>query len=345
MRIVDLRSDTVTIPTQEMRDAMYKAEVGDDVYREDPTINKLEELAAEMLGKEAGLFVTSGTMGNQVAVMVHTKKSDEVICEAESHIYYFEVGGIACISGAQPRPITAPGGILTAALISEAIRGVDVHVPDTGLICVENTHNRAGGTCYPLATLAEIKALADRHAIPVHMDGARIFNAAVAQGVSAKEIAGHVDTVQLCLSKGLGAPVGSLLVGPRPFIDQARRFRKMLGGGLRQAGILAAAGILSLTKMVDRLAADHAHARLLGEAAANLGYAIDLATVQTNIVIFDVSALGVTAPAFVARLKEHGVKANAFGERRVRMVTHLNVGRADVEYAIGVLGKLRKDLA
>lgn len=345
MRIVDLRSDTVTVPTQEMRDAMYRAEVGDDVYREDPTIIALEKLAADMLGKEAGLFVTSGTMGNQVAVMTHTRKSDEVICEAEAHIYFFEAGGIACLSGAQPRPVVGDRGIMTADMIKSVIRGIDVHVPDTGLICVENTHNRAGGTCYPLETLAGIRALADEHAIPVHMDGARIFNAAVAQGVPVKEIARYADTVQFCLSKGLGAPVGSLLVGPQAFIDQARRFRKMVGGGLRQAGILAAAGIISLTKMVDRLAEDHAHARMLGEAAANLGYAIDMTTVQTNIVIFDVGALGISAPAFVAKLKEQGVKANAFGDRRVRMVTHLNVSRADIDYAISVLGKLRKELA
>ncbi|EAX46396.1 aromatic amino acid beta-eliminating lyase/threonine aldolase [Thermosinus carboxydivorans Nor1] len=214
MRVVDLRSDTVTLPTPEMRRAMYEAEVGDDVYREDPTINRLEELAAHMTGKEAGLFVTSGTMGNQVAAMVHTQKSDEIICEAESHIYYYEVGGLACLSGAQPRPIAAKHGILTPELIRGAIRNPsDVHVPRTGLICLENTHNRAGGTVYPMDVLAGIKALAKEYGIPVHMDGARIFNAAVALKKDVREIAQHADTVQLCLSKGLGAPRSGFTAG------------------------------------------------------------------------------------------------------------------------------------
>ena len=342
MRIVDLRSDTVTLPTREMRDAMYKAEVGDDVYREDPTVTALEELGADMLGKEAGLFVTSGTMGNQLAAMAHTKKSDEIICESESHIYCYEVAGLACLSGAQSRPLAGDRGILTAGRIRGAIRpGGDVHIPDTGLICLENTHNRAGGTCYPLAELEAIRAVADEYRIPVHMDGARIFNAAVAQGVSAGEIARHADSVQFCLSKGLAAPVGSLLVGSRDFVETARRYRKMLGGGLRQAGILAAAGIVALTGMVDRLAEDHANARTLGEALANLDYCIDLGTVQTNLVIFDVAPLGLTAAAFVERLAASGVKAGASGEYRVRLVTHYGIERSDIDYVAGVLARLK----
>lgn len=342
MRIVDLRSDTVTLPTAEMRMAMNNAELGDDVYREDPTVNKLEELGAELTGKEAGLFVASGTMGNQVSVMVHTKKSDEIICEAESHIYYFEVGGLACLSGAQARPVTAPGGILTAEMIKQHIRGIDVHVPDTGLICLENTHNRAGGTYYSLEGLAQIKQLSEERRIPVHMDGARIFNAAVALGVSVAEIAKHADTVQLCLSKGLCAPVGSLIVGKRDFIERARRFRKMMGGGLRQAGILAAAGIVAMTKMVDRLAYDHEHACMLGNALANMGFTIDLETVQTNIVICGVQPFGIKAEEFVTLLRQYGIKANAFGEYKVRFVTHYGIERDDIQHTIDVVSSLVK---
>ncbi len=342
MRVVDLRSDTVTMPTPAMRQAMFQAEVGDDVYREDPTVTALEELGAAMMGKEAGLYVTSGTMGNQVAAMTHTKKSDEIICEAESHIYYYEVAGLACLSGAQVRPVVGDRGIMSVAAIREAIRGIDVHAPDTGLICLENTHNRAGGTCYTQEGLAAIRTLADERGIPVHLDGARIFNAAVAAGVAARDIACYADSVQFCLSKGLAAPVGSLLVGSRPFIERARRFRKMVGGGMRQAGVIAAAGIVALESMVDRLAEDHANARALGEALAAQGYAIDLGTVQTNIVIFAMDGLRTDAPAFVARLKEEGVKANAFGERRVRMVTHFGIERADIDYTIDVLARLKK---
>jgi Threonine aldolase len=338
-----LRSDTVTKPTVAMRQAMFEAEVGDDVYREDPTVTALEEIGAAMMGKEAGLFVTSGTMGNQVAVMAHTDKGEEIICEAGAHIFYSEVGGLACLAGVQARPLSGDRGILTADAIGAAIRPVDIHVPATGLICLENSHNRAGGTCYSLDGLAAIRALAAKHNIPVHMDGARIFNAALASGVSAGEIAGNADSVQFCLSKGLAAPVGSLLVGSRAFIEKARRFRKMVGGGMRQAGIIAAAGIVALETMVDRLAEDHANARTLGEAIASLGYAIDLATVQTNIVIFSTDGLATDAPALVARLGEHGVRASAFSDRRVRMVTHYGIERADIDYTVAALAKLKNE--
>ncbi|MDR3564402.1 MAG: low-specificity L-threonine aldolase [Negativicutes bacterium] len=341
MRTVDLRSDTVTTPTAAMRQAMFQAEVGDDVYGEDPTINALEEKGAAIMGKEAGLYVTSGTMGNQIAAMVHTSKGDEIICEAEAHIYYYEVAGLACLSGVQVRPVAGDKGILSAAAIHSAIRPVDVHAPTTSLICVENTHNRAGGTYYSLVGLAGIKSLAAKHSIPVHMDGARIFNAAVALGVRAEEIARHVDSVQFCLSKGLAAPVGSLLVGSRSFITEARRYRKMLGGGMRQAGVIAAAGIVGLESMVERLAEDHQNAKILADGIANLGYDIDIATVQTNIVIFSLPGEKIDPPQFVAALKDNGVKANAFGERRVRMVTHCNIDRADVDYTLAVLAKLR----
>ena len=276
MNRIDLRSDTVTLPTAQMREAMYRAEVGDDVYGEDPTLIELEALGARMTGKEAGLFVTSGTMGNQVAVLTHTQRGDEVICEAESHIFYSEVAGLAVLSGVQARTVPSIKGILSAETIEAAIRPQDIHQPKTTLICLENSHNRAGGTCYSLDSLAAIRKMADRRKLPVHMDGARLFNAALAQGVTVDKIAQYADTVQFCLSKGLCAPVGSLLVGPADFIARARRYRKMLGGGLRQAGILAAAGIVALQNMTDRLAEDHANAAQLAEAVASAGFAIDL---------------------------------------------------------------------
>jgi threonine aldolase len=342
MKMIDLRSDTVTQPTDQMREAMYRAEVGDDVYGEDPTILKLEALGAQMTGKEAGLFVASGTMGNQVSVMTHTQRGDEIICEAQAHIFYSEVAGLAVLSGVQARTIPSIRGILSAETIEAAIRAQDIHQPKTTLICLENSHNRAGGTCYPLDTLAEIRKLADRRNIPVHMDGARLFNAALAQGVTVDKIAQYADTVQFCLSKGLCAPVGTLIVGPTAFIDKARRYRKMLGGGLRQAGILAAAGIVALQTMVDRLAEDHDNAAKLAAGIAEAGFDIDLSTVQTNIVIFDVSRLGMKAADCAAKLKKMGVLASVFGEYRVRMVTHYGITAQDITTVRDVLHRLLK---
>lgn len=342
MRIVDFRSDTVTLPTPAMRQAMHQAEVGDDVYREDPTVRALEELAAEMTGKQAGLFMASGTMGNQVAILTHTKRGDEVICEAEAHVYYYEVGGMVTLAGVQPRTLPAQHGILSAAAICGAIRPDDIHQPPTTLICLENTHNRAGGTCYPLDTLREIYQLSRQKKIAIHMDGARLFNAAVAHQTSARDIAQHTDSVQFCISKGLCAPVGSLLVGSREYIERARRYRKLLGGGMRQAGILAAAGIVALTQLVDRLSEDHANARYLAEAIANLGFGIDLSTVETNIVIFDTSARSLDIERFVVDLESQGIKANQFGATKVRMVTHHGIERADVDYAISILSALTR---
>ncbi len=342
MNRIDLRSDTVTLPTAQMREAMYRAEVGDDVYGEDPTLIELEALGARMTGKEAGLFVTSGTMGNQVAVLTHTQRGDEVICEAESHIFYSEVAGLAVLSGVQARTVPSIKGILSAETIEAAIRPQDIHQPKTTLICLENSHNRAGGTCYSLDSLAAIRKMADRRKLPVHMDGARLFNAALAQGVTVDKIAQYADTVQFCLSKGLCAPVGSLLVGPADFIARARRYRKMLGGGLRQAGILAAAGIVALQNMTDRLAEDHANAAQLAEAVASAGFAIDLSTVQTNIVIFDVSRMGVKAADFAAKLKKAGVLASVFGEYRVRMVTHYGITADDIAAVTDILHRLLK---
>ena len=334
MGFIDLRSDTVTLPTPAMREAMYKAEVGDDVYGEDPTVSALESLGAQKTGKEAGLFVPSGTMGNQIAIMTHTQKAEEVICEAEAHIYYFEAAGPACLSGVQLRPLQAKWGLLTPAQITEAIRPVDVHQPRTALICLENTHNRAGGTCYSMETLAGIRKVSQQKGIPIHMDGARLFNASIATGVSVAEISGQVDSVQFCLSKGLSAPVGTLLVGTADFIRQARRYRKMLGGGMRQAGIIAAAGIVSLNTMVERLPEDHANARFLAEAIAELGLGIDLDTVQTNIVVFDVTPINQTSAWLAERFKELGVRVSMFGEKRVRMVTHYGIDRANIETVI-----------
>ena len=342
MKMIDLRSDTVTQPTAQMREAMYRAEVGDDVYGEDPTLVELETLGARMTGKEAGLFVTSGTMGNQVAVLTHTQRGDEVICEAESHIFYSEVAGLAVLSGVQARTVPSIKGILSAETIEAAIRPQDIHQPKTTLICLENSHNRAGGTCYSLDSLAAIRKMADRRKLPVHMDGARLFNAALAQGVTVDKITQYADTVQFCLSKGLCAPVGSLLVGPADFIARARRYRKMLGGGLRQAGILAAAGIVALQHMVDRLAEDHANAAKLAEAVASAGFAIDLSTVQTNIVIFDVSRMGVKAADFAAKLKKAGVLVSVFGEYRVRMVTHYGITAEDIATVTEILHRLLK---
>ena len=342
MKMIDLRSDTVTLPTAQMREAMYRAEVGDDVYGEDPTLVELETLGARITGKEAGLFVTSGTMGNQVAVLTHTQRGDEVICEAESHIFYSEVAGLAVLSGVQARTVPSIKGIMSAETIEAAIRPQDIHQPKTTLICLENSHNRAGGTCYSLDSLAAIRKMADRRKLPVHMDGARLFNAALAQGVTVDKITQYADTVQFCLSKGLCAPVGSLLVGPADFIARARRYRKMLGGGLRQAGILAAAGIVALQHMVDRLAEDHANAAKLAEAVASAGFAIDLSTVQTNIVIFDVSRMGVKAADFAAKLKKAGVLVSVFGEYRVRMVTHYGITAEDIATVTEILHRLLK---
>lgn len=342
MEKIDLRSDTVTTPTNVMREAMQRAEVGDDVYGEDPTVNKLEALGARMTGKEAGLFVASGTMGNQVAVLAHTQRGDEVICESEAHIYYYEVAGLSVLAGVQTRTIPAVKGILSAETIEAAIRPQDIHQPRTSLICLENTHNRAGGTCYPLETLQAIRNMAERRQIPVHMDGARLFNAAVAQNVKVDRIAGEVDSVQFCLSKGLCAPVGTLVVGSRDFITRARRYRKMLGGGMRQAGVIAAAGIVALQSMVDRLAEDHENARTLAGKIAEMGFNIDLSTVQTNIVIFDVSLMGMKAAELQEQLKQRGILVSLFGDYRVRMVTHHGITADHIRQVSDILAALKK---
>lgn len=337
MRYIDLRSDTVTQPSPEMRQAMHMAEVGDDVYGEDPSISRLEELMAELTGKEAALFVTSGTQGNLVALLAHCGRGAEVIMEAEAHIFYYEVGGMSALGGLVPVRVRGEHGVLQPDAVRAAIRGENIHFPETGLICLENTHNRAGGTVTSIPQMQAVREVAREFGLPVHMDGARLFNAATALGEPLAAVTAPVDTVSICLSKGLGAPVGSMLCGGREFIQHARKYRKMLGGGLRQAGILAAAGIYALTHNVERLAEDHANARFLAEGLQNIpGINVDMQAVQTNIVIFNVAGTGnsAPAPALAARLLEQGLKANATGQHTIRFVTHLNVSRTDCELAL-----------
>ncbi|HYF95958.1 MAG TPA: low-specificity L-threonine aldolase [Symbiobacteriaceae bacterium] len=335
MRIIDLRSDTVTVPTPEMRRAMAEAAVGDDVYGEDPTVNQLEAEAAALLGKEAGLFVPTGTQGNQVCVMSHTTRGDEVILEAESHVFYYEQGGIAVLSGCQTRPIPGMNGAMDPERVEAAIRGVNVHYPHTGLVCVENTHNRSGGCILPMENVAAVADVAHRYGVPVHMDGARIFNAAVALGRPVAELVAPVDSVTFCLSKGLSAPVGSVVVGSKAFIARAHRARKLLGGGMRQVGVLAAAGLVAIRSMVGRLAEDHENARILGRGLNEIpGLQVDMETVQTNMVMFDILDTRWTAEALAGALTKAGVLNNATGPRRVRLVTHKDVVAADVSEAL-----------
>ncbi|MGB9606239.1 MAG: threonine aldolase family protein [Bryobacteraceae bacterium] len=332
-RLIDLRSDTVTRPTLAMRRAMAEAEVGDDVYGEDPTVNRLEQRAAELMGKEAALFVPSGTMGNTIAVKLHTRHGQEVICEARSHVFNYELAMMAWFSGCVPRPIPTEDGILTWHQIRAEIRPPGPHWAPTGLIVLENTHNMAGGTVYPPAVFREICDRAHQSGLPVHLDGARIFNAAAFLKRPVHELAQGADTVMFCLSKGLGAPVGSLLAGPRDAIAEARLYRKRLGGGMRQAGVLAAAGLVALEETPPRLEEDHHKARLLAAALAQLDGVVIPHPVQTNIVIFDIAATGVPASLLSDRLKEQGVLVNPISSTRLRAVTHYDVSDADCRQA------------
>jgi threonine aldolase len=340
MEIIDLRSDTVTQPTEAMRRAMRDAELGDDVFEDDPTAKRLEELAARLLGKEAALFMPSGTMANLVAVLTHTRRGDEVIVGDESHILHYEVGGASALGGVLLRAVPNDRrGRLRAEDVAAVIRPQDIHFPRTALLCLENTHNRCGGTALSPDDLAPVVALARRHGIPIHLDGARIFNAAVALGVPAAELARAADSVMFCLSKGLSAPVGSLLCGARAFIARARRVRKMLGGGMRQVGVVAAAGIVALETMIDRLAEDHANARYLAERLAELpGVELDPAAVETNIVVFTLR-VG-TADEFLPRLAQAGVLATNFGPRRIRLVTHYGIERRHIDEAVARLARV-----
>jgi threonine aldolase len=333
VQTIDLRSDTVTKPTPAMRAAMAAAEVGDDVYGEDPTVNRLEARAAEIFGREAALFVPSGTMGNQTAIRLHTQHGQEVICESRSHIMDWEMGMAAAFSGCALRTIPTAKGILTWAEIEPHVTPKHYHRSQTGLIALENSHNLAGGTVTPLALTEEIWAGAQERTVPVHLDGARVFNAAVALGADVQDLTRGFDTVMFCLSKGLGAPVGSMLVGTWEAMDRARIIRKGLGGGMRQAGILAAAGLIALEEGPKRLHEDHANARLLAERLAQSPQLdIDPQSVQTNIVIFGIRRPG-SASAFVAKLRERGVLCGTVGRDKVRFVTHRDVSRAACEEA------------
>lgn len=335
MKIIDLRSDTVTLPTAAMREAMYRAEVGDDVYGEDPTVNRLEELAASLTGKEAAMFVPTGTMGNCLSVLAHTRRGDEVILESESHIYFYEVAGIAALGSVQARTVPGRRGVLDPEQVEAAVRPQNVHCPRSTLLCVENTHNRGGGTVTPLATLAELYRVAHSNGMRVHMDGARVFNAAASLGVPVSEVVKHADTVMFCLSKGLAAPVGSMVAGPAEWMAEARRYRKMLGGGMRQAGILAAAGLVALGTMTSRLHEDHALARTLAVGLSRLpGIQVDLAAVQTNIIFVDVAASQKDARSVCAAVAERGIRCNPAAATRIRLVTHKDIAAGDIDVAI-----------
>jgi len=332
---IDLRSDTVTQPTPEMREAMMRAELGDDVFSDDPTVNRLEEIAAVKLGKEAAVFVASGTMGNLTSLLTHCNRGEEVIVGSEAHIFRYEAGGSSALGSiAQFQIPNNPDGTLPLDKVEAAIRGSDQHEARTKLIALENTHNRCGGTVLPLSYMKQVRELADKHNLKVHLDGARVFNASVALKVDVTAITQYVDSVTFCLSKGLSAPVGSVICGSRDFIAQARRYRKMLGGGMRQAGVLAAAGIVALEKMVDRLAEDHANARRLAEGLADMpGVTIDLDRVQTNIMFFNLtSEVKMPNDVIVQRMLAHHIKILDGGPaRRFRFVTHAWIDRADVD--------------
>jgi threonine aldolase len=336
--MIDLRSDTVTRPTPAMRRAMAEAEVGDDVYGEDPTVNRLEQRAAEILGKEAGLFVPTGTMGNTVAIKIHTQHGQEVICESRAHILDWELSMTAWFSGCLVRPIHAEDGILRWETIRTALRLAGPHCAPTGLIEIENTHNMAGGIVYPLDVVEEVSREAHGLGIPVHMDGARIFNAACHLNKPVRELAVPADTVMFCLSKGLGAPAGSMLVGTEEAIERGRLYRKRLGGGMRQVGVLAAAGLIALEEMPHRLGEDHANARFLaGELAKIPGFRLDTKRVQTNIVIFDITGTGLSIADISARLKDRGVLMSSANARQMRAVTHYDVTRDECATAAAAL--------
>jgi len=338
--MIDLRSDTVTKPTPEMRAAMAAAEVGDDVFGEDPTVNRLQERAAEVFGKEAALFVPTGSMGNQIAVKLHTKPGQEIIIEERGHIFNFEMGTPSVVSGVLIRPVKSQdgSGMLTWDEIAPALHvNQPYYAAPTGLICLENTHNFAGGSVMTAEHCADICDHAHAVNLPVHMDGARIFNASVALETPVAELTKNCDSVQFCLSKGLGAPAGSILVGKKDLIDEARSWRKRLGGGMRQIGILAAAGLIALEESPKRLHIDHENARRLAEGLANIkGIEIDLEKVVTNIVIFDIAATGKTSAQICAALKDKGILAIGFGNL-IRMVTHCDVSREDVNATIDSL--------
>lgn len=345
MKNVDLRSDTVTHPTDAMRLAMYEAEVGDDVFGEDPTVNRLETMAAQKMGKEAALFTVSGTMSNLVAVLTHTRHGNEIILGSEAHIFLNEVGGAAALGGLMMRTITNDAdGRLPLVDIEMAVRDKNIHYPETTLLCLENTQNRCGGAVLTPEYTDSVVQLAHRHGLKVHLDGARIFNASVAQGIPAVELTAGVDSIGFCLSKGLSAPIGSVLCGSKEFIERARKKRKMLGGGMRQAGVIAAAGIVALETMIDRLAEDHANARKLVAGLTQIhGITLAQEKVPTNIVIFDL-AQSFPIAEFITKLDSQGVKVIRFGNHRLRAVTHRMVSADDIDYALSQIEHVCREL-
>jgi threonine aldolase len=333
--MIDLRSDTVTKPSPAMREAMARAEVGDDIYGEDPTVNRLQEVGAALVGKRAALFVPSGTLGNQLSLRAQAQPGHEVIVEGQSHIIRYEQGAAAALAGVQLHWVTGKQGLMTAEQVQAAIRPKDPYSIQSALICIENTHNAGGGRVYPLSTIHAIRAVATAHGLPMHLDGARLFNAVVASGVSAAEYARHFDTVTFCLSKGLGAPAGSLIATDDPgLLERLRRFRRMYGGAMRQSGILAAAGLYALEHHIQRLSDDHAHAKRLAARLQQIpAVTIDPTLVETNILFFDVHSPKLSTPAFVAALKQEGVLINAVGGSTCRAVTHLDVSSEAIEQA------------
>lgn len=339
--VVDLRSDTLTLPTPEMRRAMAAAEVGDDVFREDPTVNRLQELAAERVGKEAAIFVSSGTMGNLLGILTNARAGEEVIADADAHVFIYEVAGAAALAGVQIRPLQTVAGVMEADEVLDLVRPDDVHQPRTVAVTVEDTHNRHGGVVWPLEQLRALSGAARERGVKVHLDGARIFNAAVALRVDVRELTSCADTLTFCLSKGLGAPAGSLFCGPAAVVEEARRWRKMLGGGMRQAGVLAAAGLVALESMVDRLAEDHRNARTLAEGMAELaGLDVDLERVQTNIVRFRAPGLG--PRRFLEECRSRGLLGSYITGGNMRFVTRYDVGAQDVQRALAILSEVAR---
>ncbi|MGA9567306.1 MAG: GntG family PLP-dependent aldolase [Candidatus Korobacteraceae bacterium] len=339
--IIDLRSDTVTKPSPEMRRAMFEAEVGDDVYAEDPTVNRLEARAAEIFGREAALFVPSGTMGNQIAIKLHTTHGQEVICEERSHVFNSEMAMMAHFSGVVPRTLWAEDGIITWEHVKSKLRPKSYHSARTGLIALENTHNFAGGSATPAEVFDEVCDRAHEIGLPVHLDGARIFNASAALGIPVDRLTAKADSVMSCLSKGLGAPVGSMLVGSAELIDRGRIYRKALGGGMRQAGILAAAGLIALEKGPQKLANDHANAKFLAEGLSKIpGFKIDPAKIHTNIVICDITATRMNSGEISCMLAGHRVLANGVGPEQIRFVTHLDVTREQCAQALEIVSSV-----
>lgn len=341
MKIIDLRSDTVTKPTEEMRTAMFNAEVGDDVYGDDPTVNELEKKAADIVGKEDALFVPSGTFGNQLAILTHTRRGDEIILESNSHIVMHEVGAAAVIAGVQLRTIQGNNGTMDPRKVEGAIRDEDIHFPNTGLICIENANS--SGAVIDIENMKEIKELAETQNIPVHLDGARVFNAAKALKVDVKEVTKYTDSVMFCLSKGLAAPIGSIVAGSKSFIKKARKNRKLMGGGLRQAGIIAAAGIMSLEKMVDRLDEDHENSKYLAEELSKLkGVKVKFDRNDINMVFFELDDEIIKEKKFISEMIKRNIKINGKEDGEYRFVTNKDVSREDIDYVLNQMKEIMK---